>query len=97
MIDIAILDAAVPVAAFAGGALIGRIRRGPRPERCQCGHAPSFHYRTGCNATSRRVKYNNHGEHLGYHDFVCPCVRYVGPGSAYVPELDGPERAEIEP
>jgi hypothetical protein len=25
---------------------------------------------------------------------ACTCVRYVGPGVSYVPEIDGPKRRE---
>jgi len=57
-------------------------------EICSCTHGANFHDSKGCHQTKRKEVYSN-GEWLGYQEVECSCVRYVGPTSSYVPELDG--------
>lgn len=84
--------AALLAAGWAAGHITARLRRAPmKPPReiCQCGHGAAFHRQDGCNATIAREVGAFSVKHI-----PCPCVRYVGPSSSYVPELDGPTAKE---
>jgi hypothetical protein len=62
-------------------------------EICQCGHGSAFHDGSGCKMLVEKgvvLKYNSYGEPKMWKAAPCACVRYVGPGTSYVPELDGP-------
>ena len=62
-------------------------------EDCTCGHAVSMHDQSGCTDQAKRpTKANKFGEPISWNYAPCPCVRYVGPGVSYVPEVDGPSR-----
>jgi len=52
-----------------------------RPERCT-------------EQIKRAVKWEEHGIEIDWSYVACTCVRYVGPGVSYVPEIDGPKRRE---
>lgn len=85
------------------GFTLGRRRKSEAPvpeEVCQCGHGSAFHDRTGCHL----ILYQHEKKIIGrtaYDSPViqetrvpgsgeeCRCLRYVGPGSSYLPELDG--------
>ena len=58
-------------------------------EICSCTHASSFHDSKGCHKTKRTEVYDQYGNWSGYQEVECRCIRYVGPASSYVPELDG--------
>lgn len=79
-----------------------RPRRAPASpkEVCQCGHGVSTHDAAGChkvNFITEKVIVGTE-EYLGERRAItdkkivdqheCFCVRYVGPHSSYVPELD---------
>lgn len=74
----------------------------PPPEICQCKHAVSEHDKNGCHHVSTIyekviVGYREYGDgdkmpimdKKATGSATCTCVRYVGPHSSYVPELDG--------
>lgn len=75
----------------------------PPPEICQCGHAVSEHDKNGCHHVSTIyekviVGYEEYFGGQTRHPVTdrkvvgsatCSCVRYVGPNSSYVPELEG--------
>jgi hypothetical protein len=69
-----------------------------KTEVCQCRHGVSHHDAKGCNYAKRGKPvgwtrtYSSSG---GTEDVpskwdqeLCPCVKYVGPNSSYVPELE---------
>ena len=70
-----------------------RKRSAPGQEECTCGHAVSVHDQSGCTDQAKRAtRANEFGEPIAWSYAPCPCVRYVGPGVSYVPEVDGPPR-----
>ncbi|WP_327066828.1 hypothetical protein [Kitasatospora sp. NBC_01302] len=94
-----LVGAALAASTYGAGVLTGRHQRRNRTpaEICQCAHGSAFHDATGCHHIVK-------GQGLQYRDGVpikwerveCPCVRYVGPLSSYIPELDAPAK-EITP
>lgn len=76
-------------------------RREPLPpavhgDVCQCEHTSSTHDLEGCHAqVQRESRWNrDQGYPTGYEWVGCACVRFVGPASSYVPELDAAPRKE---
>jgi len=70
-----------------------RKRSAPGQEECTCGHPVSVHDQSGCTDQAKRAtRANEFGEPIAWSYAPCPCVRYVGPGVSYVPEVDGPPR-----
>ena len=62
-------------------------------EDCTCGHPVSMHDQSGCtDQIKRAVRWEKHGMEIDWNYVACTCVRYVGPGVSYVPEIDGPKR-----
>ena len=62
-------------------------------EDCTCGHPVSMHDQSGCtDQIKRAVRWEKHGMEIDWSYVACTCVRYVGPGVSYVPEIDGPKR-----
>jgi hypothetical protein len=84
-------------AAFVFGVAAGELRNRIRPhgtprEICQCKHGSAFHDATGCHQRIEKAnvtRYDAFGNAQAWETAECPCVRYVGPLSSYVPELDG--------
>jgi hypothetical protein len=64
---------------------------------CHCGHASVFHDSSGCRKiVTVPVKWDDYGDESKWEQRECECLRYAGPNSSYVPELDGlPEPKEI--
>lgn len=87
-----ILAAAMYLAGWATGR---RGSRKPPPEFCQCTHGSAFHDGGGCHATvhGQVLKYSSYENPIKWELTECPCVRYVGPLSSYVPELDSPKES----
>jgi hypothetical protein len=83
-------------AGYLAGYLTVRAKRQhsvPGQEDCTCGHPVSMHDQSGCTDQAKRpTKANEFGEPISWNYAPCPCVRYVGPGVSYVPEIDGPTR-----
>lgn len=70
--------------------LQNRIRKHSPKEVCQCEHVSSMHDMSGCHAQREiDTQWNKYGEAIGHGWQSCACVRYVGPLSSYVPEIDG--------
>lgn len=69
----------------------------PSEDECRCGHASVFHDSSGCRKmVTRPVKWDEDGEECKWVEAECECLRYVGPHSTYIPELDGlPEPKEL--
>lgn len=62
-------------------------------EVCQCKHGAAFHDGAGCQTVieqGRVTEYNYAGIPVAWKPAKCTCVRYVGPSTSYLPELDGP-------
>jgi hypothetical protein len=79
-------------AGYLAGYLTARVTRRRSAlgqEDCTCGHPISVHDQSGC---TEQVKRPTKANPLGWSYAPCPCVRYVGPGVSYVPEIDGPPR-----
>jgi hypothetical protein len=85
-------------AAFIFGVAADELRNRIRPhygkprEICQCKHGSAFHDATGCHQRLEKATvtdYDAFGKARAWESSECPCVRYVGPLSSYVPELDG--------
>lgn len=89
-----LIGASIAAAFFAAGWLTGRRdRRLTRPsqEVCQCGHESSYHDKDGCHFVIVKgtvARYDRDGVPVSWEPADCTCVRYVGPLSSYVPELD---------
>lgn len=86
--------AGIAAAFYAAGILTRRRTRriaGPPPEVCQCGHGSAYHDRAGCHHTVKGqiLRYDMYSQPIKWELAECPCVRYVGPLSSYVPELEG--------
>jgi hypothetical protein len=69
-------------------------QRQPAPEVCRCGHGPERHDKDGCRATANGAEvetwsYTVPSRPLSWKQVPCSCVRYVGPNTSYVPELEG--------
>lgn len=85
-----------PVLGFALGYFAGlrtRKAKAPAPEVCQCKHGPERHDKDGCHAevngpTVREWSHNINRIPLSWVQVPCTCVRYVGPHTSYIPELD---------
>lgn len=92
------------IIAGAGGALLflsigygagrrDKKNRKPPGEICRCGHGPERHDGKGCHAVVDRkpVEWYSGTEDMptAWEEFTCTCVRYVGPNTSYVPELEG--------
>ena len=89
-----LVGAGILATGWGSGYLLGlRHKRPPRPpkEVCQCDHPSSMHDKDGCRATvALATKWNSYGEPVKWEETKpCACVRYVGPHSSYVPELEG--------
>lgn len=103
MVDflVSAVTGAVTAAVFYGtGFLAGRRARktaGPPAEICQCGHGSAYHDRAGCHRTVKGqiLKYDAYADPIKWEIVECQCVRYVGPLSSYVPELDGDPQHHI--
>lgn len=85
-------------AGYIVGYLTARIVR-PRSvagqEDCTCGHPVCMHDQSGCTVQIKRAaRWDKHGIEIDWSYVACSCVRYVGPGVSYVPEIDGPKRRE---
>lgn len=60
------------------------------PDECRCKHASVFHDVTGCRKiVTVPVKWDEDFVESKWERRECECLRYVGPHSSYVPELDG--------
>jgi hypothetical protein len=85
--------AGILTAGYLTGLLTGwRNKRPPRPpkEICQCEHPASMHDKDGCRAlVEAEIKWDTYGDPSKWETRPCACVRYVGPHSSYVPELEG--------
>ena len=86
---------------LAAGYIVGYLtartvhRRSAGQEDCTCGHPVSVHDQSGCtNQIKRAVSWEKHGMEIDWSYVACTCVRYVGPGVSYLPEIDGPKRRE---
>jgi hypothetical protein len=92
--------AAIAAVTYTAGVITGRRqRRSLTPaEICQCGHGSAFHDQAGCHATvqGQALAYDDFDEPIKWEQAGCACVRYVGPLTSYVPELDAPAK-EIQP
>lgn len=93
--------AGIAAASYLAGHIGGRRARktaGPPKEICQCGHKASYHDADGCHSTAKGqvLKYDGYWTPIKWEIVDCRCVRYVGPLSSYVPELDGVSRASTE-
>jgi hypothetical protein len=86
-----VVEALTAVSSGAVGFVLGRTTRpepaAPLAEVCQCKHGSAFHDGDGCRV---RVLETDPLTQIGSRK-KCPCVHYVGPGTSYVPELDGPD------
>lgn len=94
-----LVGAGIAAASYGTGLLAGRRRRktaGPPAEICQCKHGSAFHDRSGCHHEVRGqiLKYDQYARPIKWERDECPCVRYVGPLSSYMPELDGEPAGE---
>jgi len=62
-------------------------------EVCQCEHGASYHDGAGCRyviGKGRVTRYSVSGTPIEWEPAECTCVRYVGPNTSYLPEIDGP-------
>lgn len=88
-----VLSTAVGAVSVIIGFIMGRMHRPekkPTGEICQCEHGASTHDKEGCHASiSVENRWDALGNPNGWRYGKCACVRYVGPSSSYVPELDG--------
>jgi hypothetical protein len=92
-----LVGAGITAVSYGTGLFTGRFRRktarvlGSLPEICQCGHGSAFHDRAGCHhvVDGQILEHDAYDEPILWERVQCPCVRYVGPLSSYVPELDG--------
>jgi hypothetical protein len=92
--------AGIAAITYAAGLATGRRQRNTTTpaEICQCRHGSAFHDATGCHRTinGQILAYDDYDEPIKWEQVPCPCVRYVGPHTSYIPELDAPAR-EINP
>jgi hypothetical protein len=87
-----IIDGAIATVMYLAGWATARRGRSKTPaEICQCDHGSAFHDGAGCHASvnGQILQYDGDYEPIKWEIAECPCVRYVGPLSSYVPELDG--------
>lgn len=94
-----LVGAGIAAVSYGTGQIAGRHRRkasGPPAEICQCGHGSAYHDRSGCHhqVHGQILKYDVYATPIKWEIADCPCVRYVGPLSSYVPELDGASAVE---
>jgi hypothetical protein len=85
-------------AVWTGGYLLGLRHKRPRQiqEICQCDHPSSMHDRDGCREVEEvATKWDSWGNEIKWGETrPCQCIRYVGPHSSYVPELEGSPREQ---
>jgi hypothetical protein len=85
----------VAVAYLGGWASARRGIKKPPREVCQCKHGSAFHDAKGCHIGVKSTVKSwtdptfTAPRPLEWTYAECPCVRYVGPLSSYIPELDG--------
>lgn len=98
MPDTVTIDIVCGAAMFlTGWASARRGSRKPAPEICQCKHGAAFHDGNGCHVGVRGPvkKWTDPTffakRPIEWTYVECPCVRYLGPLSSYVPELDNPK------
>jgi hypothetical protein len=82
----------IAVAYCAGWATARHRAKGSPAEICQCSHGSAYHDATGCHVSIEKgavTHYRYDGVAIAWRPANCACVRYVGPLSSYIPELDG--------
>ena len=88
-----ITGAAAIVFSYMMGVVRGkRLKADAAPEeRCQCEHLSAYHDASGCHDEIRDkpLRYDTYDEPTAWSKKRCLCVRYVGPNSSYLPEIDG--------